>query len=334
VSRDGLTRRGLLAGLLQAAAVGLASCATPRATPGSGRGQEQARVASTRLQPTAAPSPSRTATAAPTATRTPTAIPAATATRAPTATQTYTATPTATTTPTATAPPSAAARAGRLLARPGSAVPGEAAQPGPRPLGLAAGRDGVLYVSKNYDKAHPAPLLVMFHGAAGYGGNMIAPFEGLIDQGGWIALAPDSRERTWDVVHGGFGPDIEFLDRALADVFGRFAVDPARVAVAGFSDGATYALAVGLTNGDLFRRVVAFSPGLLRPGKAQGKPSLYISHGAQDSVLRIGWSSRAIVPKLRKEGYDVLYHEFEGGHGVPEEIAEEAFEWLSEPGTA
>jgi len=35
------------------------------------------------------------------------------------------------------------------------------------------------------------------------------------------------------------------------------------------------------------------------------------------------------VRQLREEGYDVTYREFDGGHEVPDEIAREAFVWLS-----
>ena len=36
-------------------------------------------------------------------------------------------------------------------------------------------------------------------------------------------LAVDSREFTWDAIHGGFGADVVFLDVALANVFARVA---------------------------------------------------------------------------------------------------------------
>jgi predicted esterase len=77
-------------------------------------------------------------------------------------------------------------------------------------------------------------------------------------------LFVDSRGQTWDGIRGGFGPDVDFLDGALEKVFGMVAVDPNRLALGGFSDGATYALSLGLVNGDLFPRIVAFSPGFPR----------------------------------------------------------------------
>ncbi len=55
----------------------------------------------------------------------------------------------------------------------------------------------------------------------------------------------------------------------------------------GFSDGASYALSIGLTNGDLFTHVVAFSPGFASPVTYTGKPPVFVSHGTHDEVLPI-----------------------------------------------
>jgi hypothetical protein len=61
-------------------------------------------------------------------------------------------------------------------------------------------------------------------------------------------------------------------------------------------------------------------------------PQVFISHGAGDNVLPIARTSRRIVPRLREEGYQVHYAEFDGGHTVPAAIAEEALNRLvSEP---
>jgi phospholipase/carboxylesterase len=95
------------------------------------------------------------------------------------------------------------------------------------------------------------------------------------------------------------GPDIAFIDRALAQTFNRYAIDPSKVAIAGFSDGASYALSVGLTNGDLFTHVIAFSPGFMAPGAQVGRARLFISHGKTDNVLPIDHCSRVIVPQLQ-----------------------------------
>ena len=98
---------------------------------------------------------------------------------------------------------------------------------------------------------------------------------------------------------------MEFVDRALDLVFARYAVDPSRVVAEGFSDGASYALSLGLLNGDLFTHVIAFSPGFVTEGSRRGKPRLFVSHGVHDPVLPIDLCSRRIVRDLRGDDYDV-----------------------------
>src|SRR6185369_13222332 len=134
-------------------------------------------------------------------------------------------------------------------------------------------------------------------------------------------LAPDSRGTTWDAIRSGFGEDVEFLNRALAFVFARLAVDPARVALGGFSDGASYAISLGLANGDLFRGVAAFSPGFVISAEPHGRPRFFVSHGTSDQILPIDQCSRVIVPRLRSMGYDVTFREFDGRHEMPPDIA-------------
>ena len=69
------------------------------------------------------------------------------------------------------------------------------------------------------------------------------------------------------------------LDRALEWTFSRYAIDQACMAVGGFSDGASYALSLGITNGDLFTHVLAFSPGFVAPAAQRGSPRIFVSHG-------------------------------------------------------
>ncbi len=222
---------------------------------------------------------------------------------------------------------------GRLLSRPAT-PPSDAAPTGLRPLGLGLERDGLLYVPPGYDASRPAPLALMLHGAGGDARGGISPFLGLAEEADLVLLAPESRGRTWDVLGGGllfgggYGPDVEFIDRALEETFDRLAVDAEKLAVAGFSDGASYALSLGLTNGDLFGHVIAFSPGFSAPAEPRGKPPVFVSHGTGDEVLPIDRTSRQIVPRLKRDGYEVLYKEFDGPHTVPGPVAREALEWF------
>jgi predicted esterase len=114
----------------------------------------------------------------------------------------------------------------------------------------------------------------------------------------------------------------------LTAVSDRVSIDTQRIAVGGFSDGASYALLMGLTNGDVFKRIIAFSPGYLAASPPHGKPSVFVSHGTADTVLPIERCSRVIVPLLRNAGYQVEYVEFDGGHRVIPEMRERAMRWL------
>src|SRR2546425_904676 len=82
--------------------------------------------------------------------------------------------------------------------------------------------------------------------ACGSGEGVLRRVGQAADEAGVVVLSPDSRGSTWDAIRDGFGPDVTFLNRALARVFDTVSVDPARIAVGGFSDGASYALSLGL----------------------------------------------------------------------------------------
>lgn len=220
-----------------------------------------------------------------------------------------------------------ATEAGILLARP--TQPTAAAPRGLQPLELSAKRDGLLYVPPTYQVKQPLPLVVMLHGAGGDARGGLKLLMPLADAAGLILLAPASRQKTWDIIFSQYGPDIALIDTALDQVFSRYAVDQNHIAVGGFSDGASYALSVGITNGDLFTHIIAFSPGFMAPARQQGKPRLFISHGTRDEVLPIDRCSRKLVPQLKRAGYDVLYREFDGPHTLPLESARSSVTWFT-----
>jgi phospholipase/carboxylesterase len=217
---------------------------------------------------------------------------------------------------------------GRLLARPQPGEKDVAPRWGLRPLDVDGERAGVIYVPPTYLPGRPAPLLIMLHGAGSRGENALKPLLHLADEVGLILVAPDSRGRTWDLILDAYGPDVALIDRALAQIFAQYTIAPARVALGGFSDGASYALSLGLTNGDLFDSLIAFSPGFMAPADRRNAPRFFISHGSEDQALPIDQTSRRIVPELERNGYEVRYREFAGGHSIPAEIAREAVQWF------
>ncbi|SEJ81336.1 phospholipase/carboxylesterase [Deinococcus reticulitermitis] len=196
------------------------------------------------------------------------------------------------------------------------------------PLNLGGARDGLLYVPQRHPLEGPRPLIVACHGAGSEASHSVRPFVNAAEERGLLLLACDSRAGTWDMIRGGYGPDVAFIDRALSLVFSHYAVDPARLVLDGFSDGASYALSLGLGNGDLFSHLMAFSPGFLAPAAQLGRPRVFVSHGTADRVLPIERCGRVVARELRAAGYDLHYTEFEGGHTVPPGVQREALEWL------
>ena len=228
---------------------------------------------------------------------------------------------------TATAPPLSQG-SGRLQSRPGTPTLTIAA--GLHPLGLGGARDGSLLVPAKYSPSTPAPLVLALHGANGAAVSQLNLLTPYAEDRGFLVLAVDSRDVTWDGVLQQFGPDVAFIDSALQWAFARCAVDPSHVIVEGFSDGATYAISLALANGDLFRRAMVCSPGSIRESNSgrTGKSEFFVSHGRQDTVLPVARSRDDIVPTLRQDGYTVEYLEFDGGHELPPAVAAAGVDWI------
>lgn len=234
---------------------------------------------------------------------------------------------------------SALSRSGILTARPEQPdlsrstdeAAGRVSAAGLHRLGLDGARDGLVYIPRGYRSDTAAPLVLLLHGAGAAASDIMPRLTALADKYGLIVLAPDSRRSTWDLIVADYGADVAFIDQVLKRVFSHFRIDPEHIAIAGFSDGASYALSLGIVNGGLFTSVIAFSPGFAAEEERSGAPRIFVSHGVDDAVLPIGRCSRPIVTRLRQAGYAVVYHEFDGGHSIPPGMAEKAMEWFLGP---
>ncbi|HSI42482.1 MAG TPA: esterase [Xanthobacteraceae bacterium] len=186
--------------------------------------------------------------------------------------------------------------------------------PGRHELGIAQTRDAVLVVPEGIDPAAPTPLVVLFHGGGGSAAKILPMLESHAALNGFLLLAPQSLFPTWDIVIAGNGPDRERLDLALAEVAARFRLAPDRLAFAGHSDGGSYALSLGLTNGHFVSHIIASSAGFMSVHVQEGAPRVFISHGLQDEQIPIGRSGRVHAAQLKQAGYDVSYIEYNGPH--------------------
>ncbi|GJE61760.1 alpha/beta hydrolase [Methylobacterium trifolii] len=200
--------------------------------------------------------------------------------------------------------------------------------PGRHALGLFPERDAVLVVPPGLDGRKPVPLVVLFHGGGGSADKILPMLERHAEGRGFLLLAPQSLFPTWDIVIAGNGPDRERLDAALAAIAGRFMLDPARLAFAGHSDGGSYTLSLGLTNGHLVTHLIVSSAGFMSVQVQAGAPRIFLAHGTRDEQIPIERSGRIHAALLREAGYDVTYVEYDGPHAYQPAVVDRAVDFL------
>lgn len=221
----------------------------------------------------------------------------------------------------------------RIYARPAEVE--HTAPSGRLPLGTEQEHDSYLYVPASYRVTSPSPLLVFMHGSGGHALHGMELLQHLADETGLILAAPASPHYTWDTTLSRYhSRDGQLVNNSLAYVFSNYAVDPTRLAIGGFSDGASFALTLGLMNGDLFTHVIAFSPGEITPRNIRGIPQVFLAHGSRDEIQSVFSGSRRLAPLLERAGLKVEYVEFDAGHRIPPQIARRAIQWFARPTSA
>ena len=132
-----------------------------------------------------------------------------------------------------------------LFARPGTPAAQSAPVEQPRTLRVAgANRTYLLYVPTTYRPSHPAPLVLVFHGAGASPWRMArhTGFSTLAEREGFIVVYPAGISRRWNDGRGYGVPhdDVGFI-RALLDTLGRqLSIDPRRIYATGISNGAMF----------------------------------------------------------------------------------------------
>lgn len=216
----------------------------------------------------------------------------------------------------------------------------------PGPVAAPASRRGAfrletwpqpdVFIPPGQDVLKPAPLMLLLHGGGGGGDRLLRAFMPLASEHGVLLLAPEAERRTWDVVrafqYGGeaaFGADVQRVDASLEALFAQAAVDHRRIAIAGMSDGASYALSLGLRNAALFSHIIAFSPGGIAPFAGKPEARIFISHGRRDRVLAFDNTASGMVGGLKAAGADVTFAPFDGDHELrPQEMRAATAWWL------
>lgn len=142
-----------------------------------------------------------------------------------------------------------------------------------------------------------APLVVVLHGYSGSGRQVERDYgwDELADSGGFAVAYPDGLDRAWNVDGetccgrpGRQGvDDVAFIGAAVAEIARRVGTDPARVYVAGMSNGAimSYTLAC---NTDIFAAIGPVAGTQLNECRNPRPVSVMHIHGTVDRLVPYG----------------------------------------------
>ncbi len=200
---------------------------------------------------------------------------------------------------------------------------------------------------ENAGPSQPAPLVVMVHG---WGGDesVMWIFKQTLPAGvaAITPRAPVALENNQGFIwftypHTRLNPDPDSLERGLANL-GRFIaslpqlypVDPRRIILMGFSQGAAMCNAYILTHPQAAIGVASLAGSLVNIPNFESHPQLlaglpvFIAHGARDEVVPIGEAqeSRQIFANA---GADVTYGEYNTGHKMSSQAMKDLSVWLS-----
>jgi polyhydroxybutyrate depolymerase len=148
-------------------------------------------------------------------------------------------------------------------------------------------RTYLVHVPRALDRAKPAPLVFVFHGAGCDATSLVRAtgLDALADREGFVVVYPNAvgPGRTFDV-SAGPSNDVRFVDLLLARLRGRLAVDLSRVHATGFSNGAAFCYRLGAERASVFASVAPVAGYLsdrVAPGSAR-PASLLHAHGTAD----------------------------------------------------
>ncbi len=194
------------------------------------------------------------------------------------------------------------------------------------------------------------PLLLLLHGVGSHEGDLIALAPHLDGRFFMVSarapntLAPGSY--AWfHLEFTAAGPVIDpeeaeasrlTLLRFIDELIAAYGIDPRRVYLLGFSQGAIMSLSLALTQPDKVAGVVAMSgrilpeilPLVAPPPALAGLPILVV-HGTEDPMLPIPYG-RASRERLAGLGVSLTYREYSMGHEVTMESLQDVADWLRE----
>ena len=182
----------------------------------------------------------------------------------------------------------------------------------------------VVSLPPGYDATRAWPLVLDFHGAAtpgSEGANLtrINLWSHFVQQAPYIVVGINGRTRAWNMVRGP-KDDTAYALHVLNDVQKRFAIDPERIYLSGFSAGANFVCEAGLQLKAAFAGSLAVCPGpsdnRAAALRAVGSHPFYFVAGEEDYVGKSGpWQAFRALDSI---GAPVMYREVSRtGHAYP-----------------
>jgi phospholipase/carboxylesterase len=192
----------------------------------------------------------------------------------------------------------------------------------------------VLLTPSEIDPERRYPLITVLHGAGRQDEMLVKAVRDEPDRRQAFFLVPRSVLPTWDLIASAGRPDLDFLEHAYDLIYRRYPIDPARQALLGYSDGASYALSVGLSNPTLFRAILAWAAGFiaLEPNfdpDAARKPDILLEYGTHDPIFPFQHVALPMRANLERAGYTVEWRVDQGGkHWPSPDFLPEALDWF------
>ncbi len=194
--------------------------------------------------------------------------------------------------------------------------------------------------------APDGPTLLLLHGtgadehdllplgrALAPGAALLSP-RGKVDENGMNRWFRRLREGVFDVddLIERTAELAGFVEAATA----AYDLDPERIVVSGFSNGANTGAGLLLLNPGLFVGAALFAGGAPLQGREPGPVDLsgtrvFLGNGVADPITTVD-QSRLLASQLGERGAEVLVREHPGGHQLTPEVLAEAGDWFARAG--
>ncbi|MGA2061843.1 MAG: PDZ domain-containing protein [Thermoguttaceae bacterium] len=162
--------------------------------------------------------------------------------------------------------------------------------------------DAFAYVPENYDPNVPYGLVVWLHGDGGLDwAKAVASWKPLCERYDLILAAPKSGDtKKWTP------RDVDLVNQMIAQIKGKYNVDPLRVVVHGYETGGTLASFISFRNREIIRAMaVVDAPLSILPPESdpQYRFEIYLAMSGKSPAAR---SLKKILPMLREKNIPLI----------------------------